>query len=338
MLKLPIYNAELIEEDDGITAMSLVSNPATEVNWLMFNEEKPLHTFATQEDEHVLLGCVMLADTPIYRRDADGYEYYIQYSKDTIKAMAEKWLADKTHNNIDLMHDGKMLPDGAVNLLEVFIKDADKGISPKGLEDVPDGSLLCSYKVNDESIWQMCKDGEFKGFSLEGYFTAIKNNFNKNNKPNMFDKLKELLKELLVEIDTQEQPAEETELVTEEQETIKEQTVEEPAADPEPAEEPAPEIEKIEDEEACNKKKEMEDIEPEPVEAPAMEEVINQGQINILENEVANLKQEIQGLRDELAKILASPIAQPVETIFEKDEPVSRFGNAKLDKLYQQMH
>lgn len=44
----------------------------------------------------------MLCQTPIYRRTADGYEFNIIYTKETIKVMAEKMLSDMSHNNIDI--------------------------------------------------------------------------------------------------------------------------------------------------------------------------------------------------------------------------------------------
>lgn len=174
-MKLPVYNALIEDENDGLLVMSLVDEPATETNWLCFNEDKKLQTFSVQDEEkHILLGVVMLADTPIYRRDSDGYEYYIQYSKETLEMMSQKMLRDNTFNNIDLNHNGEILEKGIVELRELFIKDSDKGINPKGLESVPDGSLLCSYKVNNEELWKQCKDGHFNGFSLEGYFTPKK--------------------------------------------------------------------------------------------------------------------------------------------------------------------
>ena len=40
----------------------------------------------------------------------------------------------------------------------------------KGFEDVPDGSWFGSFKVDNEEVWQMIKDGKVKGFSVEGLF------------------------------------------------------------------------------------------------------------------------------------------------------------------------
>ena len=173
--KLPLYNAFLDAEEDGLLVMSLVERPATEFNWLCFEEDKRQVLFSVQdEDKHILCGVVMLADTPIYRRDADGFEYYIQYSKETLEQMAEKMLFNNTFNTIDIQHNGEILPKGAVVLRELFIKDSERGICPKGFEEVKDGSLLCTYKVNDEQLWGCCTNGTFNGFSLEGYFTVAK--------------------------------------------------------------------------------------------------------------------------------------------------------------------
>lgn len=175
-MNLPLYNALISNEEDGLLVMSLVETPATEFNWLCFNadDKKPLSFSIKDEEKHILCGVVMNAETPIYRRDSDGFEYYIQYSKETLEKMAEKMLFENTFNNIDLQHNGEILPKGAVILRELFIKDSDKGINPKGFEDVPNGSLLCTYKVNDEKLWESCKNGTFNGFSLEGLFTVSK--------------------------------------------------------------------------------------------------------------------------------------------------------------------
>ena len=173
MNKLPIYNATISTEEDGLLVMSLVEYPATEFNWLCFEkEEKPIKFAVQDEEKHILCGVVMLADTPIYRRDASGYEYMIQYQKETLELMAEKMLFDNTFNNIDLQHNGEILPKGDVILRELFIKDDERGISPKGFESVPNGSLLCTYKINNEDLWSCCKNGTFQGFSLEGIFTV----------------------------------------------------------------------------------------------------------------------------------------------------------------------
>jgi hypothetical protein len=40
----------------------------------------------------------------------------------------------------------------------------------KGFEDAPEGSWFGSFKVENESVWNKIKSGEFKGFSVQGMF------------------------------------------------------------------------------------------------------------------------------------------------------------------------
>lgn len=192
---LPIYDATIDNNEDGIIVMSLVNAPATEINWMTFaeNEEKVMFSIISDE-EHILAGVVMEADKPIYRIAPSGEEYYIKFTKDVIKQMAEKMLSDNTFNNVDINHNGELVDKTKVKLVELFIKDESKGIAPNYLT-VADGSLLANYKIYDEQLWQMAKNGELNGFSLEGLFTMKK--VDDKNKHNKMSKIKELLKKML---------------------------------------------------------------------------------------------------------------------------------------------
>lgn len=207
MDKLPVFEAFIGDEQDGVLVMSLVESPATEFNWLMFSKERETVKFSFDEEQRILKGVVMLADTPIYRRNGD-YEYYIMYSKETLKAMAQKMLNDHTFNTLDTEHSHNMLGNGDAELRELFIKDVENGINPKGFEEVPDGSLLCTYYIANDDIWERAKNGEFKGFSLEGIFsvkeaeTYNKQNNKKEKKMSKINQLKTLLMEIICEFST----------------------------------------------------------------------------------------------------------------------------------------
>lgn len=177
---LDIYEARVEEDNDGIFAISLVEYPAVESNFMCFKDNKELVKFAVQDsEEHLISGVIMLADSLIYRRNGD-YEYWITYSKDTIKKMAQKMLSDGTFNNIDLQHDGKYIP--GVSLVELYIKDENKGLNPNFVSEIPDGSLMGTFHVEDDELWDEIKNGDaLKGFSLEGLFTVEKVNNQKIN-------------------------------------------------------------------------------------------------------------------------------------------------------------
>ena len=193
MNKLPIYNAEIKDERDGIIAISFVEEPAVESNFMLFGKQIPL--FFANEEKKNILGVIMRADFPIYRRDEDGNEFYVTYSADTIAKMAQKYFVSGAVNTTSINHNGEVL-DG-VNLVQWYIKDTSKGIAPNGFDDVKDGSLFAEFHIENENLWTACKDGTFKGFSLEGYFTTEKTNL-KSDK--MENKIMQKVRELLVKL------------------------------------------------------------------------------------------------------------------------------------------
>jgi hypothetical protein len=165
---IPFYYATIEDLDTGIASISLVDQPAVEVDFLKFNKVQQLYTI--NEQKHCLTGVIMLADTPIYRLDSNNKPYYIVYTKEVIKQMAIKMLnQDKTYDNIDTEHNGVLLKSNDLQLIEIFIKDSSKGIDTE-FNNIPDGSLIATYKVNNTDIWNKCLNGTYNGFSLSGMF------------------------------------------------------------------------------------------------------------------------------------------------------------------------
>ena len=76
-------------------------------------------------------------------------------------------------NNFNLMHDPRQIAEG-VYMLDNLIIDNERGkVAPKEFEKVPNGSLWGSAKVDNDEIWEQVKNGEFKGFSVEGMFKQL---------------------------------------------------------------------------------------------------------------------------------------------------------------------
>lgn len=167
MKDLPIFQANVDEEGTGMFCISLVDEPAVEVSWQLFDKAK--QTFKVENpDLQLITGVVMLADTPIYRYDPTYGEYYIMFSKDTIEKMVQKFFKEGYQENVDNDHTFNLI-DG-IELQQAFIKNTEKGISPKGFEDVPEGSLFFTYKVTSDELWNEIKTGNWTGFSLAGTF------------------------------------------------------------------------------------------------------------------------------------------------------------------------
>lgn len=186
MNNIPVFEALIDDLECGIYKISLVDLPAVESNFVYFKKQDKTMKFTIEnEEQKMVTGVIMRAGFNIYRYDEQFGEYYIRYSADTIKRMAEKMMSDYTFNNINIMHEDGTDVDG-VNLVELFIKDTEKGINPVGFDDIENGSLFATYKINNPVIWNEIKNGTFKGFSLEGMFDVEKTQFKKINNKNTF--------------------------------------------------------------------------------------------------------------------------------------------------------
>lgn len=134
----------------------------------------------------------MLADKPIYRNDDNG-EYYVVFTKDTIKQIAQKFFAKGYQSNVNLMHDSGMKLEG-LTMFESWIVDEKRGIKPmQGFEDVADGSWFGSFKVDNPDVWQMIKDGKVRGFSVEGLFSYKKADMQQKDVEQLWSQIQEVL-------------------------------------------------------------------------------------------------------------------------------------------------
>ena len=171
-MELPVYKLVINPEDEtGVDFVSLVTSPAIERDFVYFHKDKPRLNvaFKIQSDEkRIIFGMAMEADKKIYRYDEARGEYYVYFDKQTIFEIAKKWAIGDKYDSVNTHHDKQTK---GLSLFESYIVDREMGkMPPKGYEDVADGSWFLSYIVNDDEIWAKVKSGEFKGFSVEGYF------------------------------------------------------------------------------------------------------------------------------------------------------------------------
>lgn len=166
--KIPIFEAILndTEEFEGISCISIVDYPAMEKAMLVFNKDKKPVMFAVQDElQHKITSVVIRCNYPIYRINERGEEYYIRFGKEVIEQLAEKYSKDGLLNQVSVQHNGQLLED--ITMTEFFIKNKEKGIDPKGFEDIEDYSLFATFKVNNEEVWNRIMEGEFGGLSME---------------------------------------------------------------------------------------------------------------------------------------------------------------------------
>lgn len=171
--KLPIYKLKIKEDDDSPSAVeyvALVDQPAIELNWMAFNKQM---RFSADPERRLIMGVLMVADMPIYRRDEKMGEFYVVFEKEEIYKIVQKFFRNGFTSNFNIMHDPNMKTDG-VYMIESFIVDPTRGVSaPKQFEGVSEGSWIATVKVDNDEIWNdYVKTGILKGFSVEGIFAS----------------------------------------------------------------------------------------------------------------------------------------------------------------------
>jgi hypothetical protein len=150
------------------------SEQAVAICYSMYQEKSTkMQKFSIQDEEkRIVSGVAMVADMPIYRRDAVRGEYYVVFDKDSIFKIAKKWARSNKYDSVNAHH--KTPIEEGVSLFESYIVDRERGVMPpKGYEDVADGSWFVSYLIDNDDVWAKVKAGEFKGFSVEGVFDFV---------------------------------------------------------------------------------------------------------------------------------------------------------------------
>lgn len=195
--------------DSETYAISLVESPAIEETLVALEEQKPIKIQLADEEKYMVYSAVLVPDKPIYRRNEDGDEFYIEFTKESIEKMAHEYLMNYRQNEITLDH-ATMAND--ITLVESWIKTdmyKDKSVAIGLSEDLPIGTWIAGLKVNQIDAWNRIKNGELRGFSVESMISLEEfskqeqntNNMNIETNDNMFwDKMKNILSEVFTSL------------------------------------------------------------------------------------------------------------------------------------------
>ena len=162
---------ELIIDEDaelyGIDAISIVDRPAIELDFIALKEARVDFAEADKE-KRILMGPALVPDKPIYRKNGED-EFYVYFSKATVRKAAELYLKHGNQANHTLEHEHTI--NGLTVVESWMVEDKEKDKSALYGLDVPVGTWMVAVKVDNEAIWQeWVKEGKVKGFSIEGYF------------------------------------------------------------------------------------------------------------------------------------------------------------------------
>ena len=190
---------ELVIEDDNqelaIDAISLVSAPAIEQDFVFFGKEKNNLTFAkVDEEKRMLVSPALIPNKQIFRYDPNtDSDYYVYFSPETVRKASELYLKHNNHHKATYEHQDRV--SGVLTVESWIIEDTKLDKSNLYGFSLPKGTWMVKLKISNDEIWERIKSGELKGLSIEGYFT---NKFEQMQKKEpTTEEVRTALKELL---------------------------------------------------------------------------------------------------------------------------------------------
>lgn len=159
-------------EDFGVEAISLVQFPAIEENFIYMNKNGKPGRYALakmDEERQLLVGPALIPDKEIPRFDEMKDEQYnVYFSKETVAQAAALFMKQKRVDSYTAEHEK---PVQGLSIFESWIiQDKEQDKSNLYGFDLPEGTWMVSVYVGNDEVWQGVKEGEYKGFSIEGYF------------------------------------------------------------------------------------------------------------------------------------------------------------------------
>ena len=155
------------DQDNFVEAISVVENPAIEEEFVALKSQT--FKFEKQDEEKkILIGPILIPNKPIYKRTGDR-EYYIYFSRETVRKASQLYLKQNMQHNSTLEH--QMALTGLTLVESWIIDDEANDKSDSFGMDLPLGSWFGAINVDNDEVWNgYVKTGKVKGFSIEGYF------------------------------------------------------------------------------------------------------------------------------------------------------------------------
>lgn len=221
----PIYDIVLDGDSCGLTAISLVDEPAIMEDFIAFKKEKMVDSklWFSNNEKREIVSPILIPNQLILRQNEEGGLYYIRWSEKTIRQAAEKYLANGWFNNFTVMHptfyDESLTYEDVlekdVYMLRMWIIDNPETDDAKKVYgfDLPKGTLMVHLKCHNRKIWQRVKNGELKGLSIEAFTNMVKvdndiklsinmSKFDVNDKQlNLFQKFIKFLNEVSADVE-----------------------------------------------------------------------------------------------------------------------------------------
>ena len=148
------------------------------------------------EDKRIITGLAMVPNETIFRYDPNkDEEFYVYFTKRTIRLLMEKFMLEANNKNVDLEHNGIKVEAGVVESW-IIEGESDKAYQLGFDEETaPYGSWVVSMKILDDELWEMVKNDpeNLNGFSVAGNFLSKVDRYSKDEI--IMNQIKEILEQ-----------------------------------------------------------------------------------------------------------------------------------------------
>lgn len=152
----------------GVGAISLVEFPAIEENFVALSEVK---LAAVNKERRMLYGPALIPNKYIFRIDKNtGEEYYMYFDSETVEKCAHLYLKKNLQHNTTLEHQFSVM---GCPVVESWVIEGEQDKAYHFGLSAPVGSWIVGLNVTDDEIWNEVKEGNVKGFSIEGHFQEV---------------------------------------------------------------------------------------------------------------------------------------------------------------------
>ena len=160
---LPLYDIEFSDEFSVFNNVAIVTEPAIMETFIQLSKQDDTKIqLKIDEEKRIVSGPALIPDQPIYRNQG-GKAFYIKYTKDTIEKMALNFFKNHRNTEGNVEHE---IPVNGITYYESYLVNKQRGLSPVEF-DLPDGTWFLSAKVENDDVWELVKNGELTGFSID---------------------------------------------------------------------------------------------------------------------------------------------------------------------------
>ena len=93
--------------DAGVNAISIVEMPAIESDFIALSKEIEVNFAEVDNEKRILMGAALIPNKTIFRRNGED-EFYVYFSKDTIRRASQLFLKSGSQSKSTLEHQMKL--------------------------------------------------------------------------------------------------------------------------------------------------------------------------------------------------------------------------------------